>query len=288
MTITTDAASPVTVAGQLGNGQTLVLPPNCVGTPSETTATTPVTCNLGTVANGTSGPPILVEFQSPSQCSGNPPLQPCQVNFTASATYSRGSISMQEKISSSGRFLLFPPSSSTLAQAVVGDCPDLSKPQSRLSTLSSSLPQTGTITFGKASSSTGDPCTPAALGALNFPNGKPSIFALGQVWFVELPQLDSQAGTGLATATLQVTNLPSGTNKNNFTLREFANDLFSGSFDANRSSLVPACIQPTPTSPSQPPAGSDACISNISSLSGGGPSINLILNPALGDSSFSG
>jgi hypothetical protein len=291
-TISTPA--PVIVAGALANGQTLVLPSNCTGTASGSNMTTPVTCDLGSVANSTTAPPILLEFQSPADCTGGTPTTPpCAFPFTASVTYSQGSLSSTESITASQNFQLYASSSATQAQPAVGNCPALSNGHSAmLSTLSSSLPQTAQVTFGPANSQTGDPCTPGAAGALNFPNGKPSNFVMNQVWFAELPQLDPGTNNGFATATLQVANLPSGTNKNNFVLKEFANDLFSGSFDATQYRVVPQCVgtplQPPPAPPGQP--AYDSCIvpGGVSNLPGGGLSINLILNPGVGDGSFSG
>src|SRR5204862_6020475 len=106
-----------------------------------------------------------------------------------------------------------------------------------------------------------------------------SPLVLNQIWFVELPKL---SGTGLATATLQVANLPSGTNKNNFHLQEFTNDLYSGLFDPTKFSPVQPCFN------GAPPSGADSCISDISNLPGGGLTISLIVNPAAGDSSYAG
>jgi hypothetical protein len=282
--VTISAQPPVTVA----NGTTLPLPSNCVGTGSPPLQTTPVMCSLGSISPNTSAAPILIEFQSPtlSECGGVATASPpCQVRFTASATYSLGTLSSTESITDAQNVQLFLSSQNPPA---AGNCPNLSagSTASLSTTPSSSVPQAAQVTFGAAAKATGNPCTPGAAGAQAFPQGKPASFVLNQVWFVDLPQLDSSAinNNGLAAATLQVSNLPTGTNKNNFVLQEFTNDLFSGKFDATQFSPVPPCAG----SPLQPPAGRDSCISSVSTLPGGGLSISLILNPAAGDASYGG
>jgi hypothetical protein len=269
------SANHITVTITTTPAVTLVsaaLPSNC---PLPGSGMTPVTCTLTNTGPNTTATPILIEFQSPTACPAD-----CSIEVNGTVTFSQGSLSSTESIGATPQnFQLF---ASTQKASADGDCPTFSAGTKTLgTTVSSTVPQAAQVSFGPAAN--GPPCTPAAAGAQNFPNVHPkptnSPLLLDQIWFVELTKL---SGTGLATATLQVANLPSGTNKNNFHLQEFTNDLYSGSFDPAKFSAVQPCFN------GAPPSGADSCISDISNLPGGGLSITLILLPAAGDGSYSG
>jgi hypothetical protein len=226
--ITITTPQPVTAAGTLANGTKLVLPDNCTGTRMSSVVTTPVKCrvehdenqteDLNSNAKGNhdedqdedSAARIPIEFQSPSTCAGlSSSTPPCSLSFTASLSSSESYEARKSNQSATANVQLFASSSPQHPQPAVGDCVQLSNRLTTLSTLSASLPQTAQTTFGPAASGTGDPCTPAAVGAVNFPHGKPATFVLGQVWFVELDKLDPNVNSGLATATLQLSNFSS-------------------------------------------------------------------------------
>jgi hypothetical protein len=257
----------------------------CTGTASGSVFTTPVTCSLPNIGPNTPAPPILIEFESPSTCPGGG-SPPCDLGVSASVTFSRGLLSSTESISvppspnvPAPAFQLF---ATTQKASADGDCLTFSAGTKTVGTIvSSTVAQSAKVLFGPAAAG---PCTAAAAGAQPFPNGKPqnSPLVLNQIWFVELVPL---AGTGLATATLQVANLPPGSNKNNFALREFVTDLYgTAAFDPTQFVTVQPCVG----SPLQPPAGADSCVLDISNLPGGGLTITVILNPASGDASYSG
>ena len=276
-------------------------PNNCTGTQAGSVVTTPVKCRVGQGdgenedQNENLAVRILIEFESPSACTGlSSSTPPCSLPFTASVTSSDGRED-HANLSATRSVQLFALNSAEHPQPAVGDCVPLTASSTTLSTLSPSLPQTTAATFGPAANASGDPCTPASVGAINFPRGKPENFVLGQVWFVELGRLNTNVNNGLSAATLQVTNFPF---TQNLVLREFARSVFAPDFDPAQSTPVPNCVG----SPLQPPAGADSCIRSVIRGDNDGDEsspttlnaddnvlvFNLIIRPTGADPGFSG